>query len=619
MVVDVVRDPAAHLVNLRRSGCSSRQPAAAVVALPPPVLCARLVPDLMADLRRARLTQLSQVVGGGEGTAPIIALPRAGEPLNETLSALRADGIERLVVYGGPEQPGFARELNARWPGAVEMLPAAQGSDLAPMLDDPAAVRWLSERVVRLTPGVRPPAHDRVGLTILNACNAEPTPWPSEKRGQPFAWTPERRAGRWTGLLPRAAERADAFGTILRAAWAERWGPETVRGAALGLDVPLQQALGPRAPQAVALPARRLVVTGIDGAGKSTHIDRLAQTLQARGARVAVVKTYRQGAFLELADELSGRVAQGASLANFRLSRVVKLVDSVRALQHVFGPAAERCDVLLCDRWTETHVAAARSQLGWDVTQHPALTAFPAADRAAWLLLSPEIALARLQSRGKRLTADEHPAGLTGYARVFEALANGPDDLRLDGEAPVETNGKAIEAFLVGEERWASAPGPPPEPVVQAPAARPRAQRCEIVVGWDPSLPALGVEALELRATGELQRAPLSFWLEAVAAQVVIDLRARRPTRACVPIWPRATARAWPDLDAILELARLAERECHITGWRRPRPADFAKLACPAGAVRLSAHYGAALAALATQQGWPELSMHGNLEFRGIH
>src|SRR5690606_10936282 len=111
------------------------------------------------------------------------------------------------------------------------------------------------------------------------------------------------------------------------------------------------------------------------------------------------LKLYRQGAFLELAGELGARTRRGGPLAAFRVSRIIKLVDSLRVFREHMAPALRDCDVVVMDRYLETHVAAAESQLGWELSRHPALALFPRADRTICLGIPPAAALRRLSAR----------------------------------------------------------------------------------------------------------------------------------------------------------------------------------------------------------------------------
>lgn len=609
MVVTVVDDPAAHLANLTPT---RRPPRRAVICLPPPPICGLLAPEIFAARRARDAAEVARRIGGGEGTAPTLDLTLdLGAGLIEPLDRLWADGIEALVVLGAEEQPGLYRELVARWPGAVSPWRGPEAALSGPLFEGPPILA-LAPGVIRLAPGVAPALAPSVAptrwLVAVEADEAPPPPPEGIKAAawRPYVWDPARRMGQWAGVAPpsiRAAEGGEA-----RRAWGALRPSALMHEAALGVDVTLQRALAPRLPTTLELPARRYVITGTDGAGKSTHVQRAAEALYGAGAEVEIVKLYRQGAFLQLADELSARVKAGAPLSAFRLSRVVKLVDSLKVARDVLIPAAARCDALILDRWVETHRAAALSQLRWDLTDHPAYTLYPEAHRAIWLTLPVAEAQGRLAARraaGGRLTADEHRAGLQGYAECFEAWAPGPSGVRLDAEAPLAENaGRVADLLLSDHPPRRAAPRAPTGPIM-APEARRAEGEVEIVIGHVEGLPVMGEGLWSLRALGDLSRASVAFWLEAWAAETVLALWVGHHQRVCAPLWPEAVALAWPDLEAIGELAHLIRHEGAVIGWRPPPPMLFSPLASPAGARRLERRYAEALAALAEDAGWP--------------
>jgi dTMP kinase len=389
-----------------------------------------------------------------------------------------------------------------------------------------------------------------------------------------------------------------------------------VRAAVLGLDPALEADLRVPVEPRPSPRAKTIAITGIDGAGKSSHVARLAHALRDRGAAVRVIKLYRQGAFLELANELGARTRRGAPLAAFRVSRGIKLVDSLRVYRDHVAPALAACDAVLFDRYVETHVAAAESQLGWDVAAHPALAPFPVPGLRCWLALDPEIALARRDARGEPPSADEHAIGLRGYARVFARLAAAPGEIALDATRGEDDNARAIAERAVaivaaagGEvDRSSLVPASAP-PRVRAPGP------CAVWIGVDGERVALGDDALALR--GALARwsgaagVPEAFWLEAYAAQLVIDVMTQAPARAAIALWPSAVAAmaGHGELDMLVELERvlapLVEVErCDLRA--ESYEAVFAGLGAVGAAVgRLAGDYAAQLARIAAERGWP--------------
>lgn len=595
-MVSVVDSPEAHRVTLRPSPARHH---AVVLALPRPPLCRDFEPARFERVRAAALARLAARVGSGDGPAPLVDLEDpAHAHLPSVLERLTREGVRAVVLFGAADRPEFARELAARFDGAVQSAPrdALLESALGPEL----GACTLGEGLWRVDRGHAAPSDAQA---ILWRDPASPWPFvcPTDPRpARPLAHDPERRCGAHRGLLPPEALAGDAASDALRRAWAAWSSPAQLADTALALEPALEAAL--TGDTASSPPSEDLVaVTGPDGSGKSTHVDALARRLTDAGLNVGIFKLYRQGAFLRLADDLSARTGRGAPLAGFKASRVVKLVDSLRAAQHVLAPLRAACDVVVLDRWTETHLAAASSQLGWSLAGHGALAGLPEPVARAWLLVDPDVALARIAARGTPPTADEHAAGLRGYAAAFDALAVGPREVRLDATHPPEHN--AAQVWRVcgdgrrGADRGTLTVSPPAPPEASLPET-PR-----VVVGAVEGRWPLGDAAHALlTAAGEVS---FGFRLEATAAHALLDVREGRAVSACAPLWPGALVRLYPELGALTELARLLDREVDVIAWRAPRAADFPWLP-PRAATRFAALYGAALSALAAQHGWPE-------------
>ena len=144
---------------------------------------------------------------------------------------------------------------------------------------------------------------------------------------------------------------------------------------------------------------------GIDGAGKSTHIEGLAQAFRARGRVVTVT---REPGGTPLAEKLRTLVLNDAMDAMTE----ALLVFAARRdhLQQCIEPALARGEVVLCDRFTDATFAYQGSGRGFDtqmlstleqwVQQKRRLEAnfIRQPDLTVWFDLPAEIAAQRLQS-----------------------------------------------------------------------------------------------------------------------------------------------------------------------------------------------------------------------------
>lgn len=143
---------------------------------------------------------------------------------------------------------------------------------------------------------------------------------------------------------------------------------------------------------------------GIDGAGKSTHIEGLAHAFRAQGR---VVTLTREPGGTPLAEKLRAMVLNDAMDAMTE----ALLVFAARRdhLQQCIEPALARGEVVLCDRFTDATFAYQGSGRGFDlqmlstleqwVQQIPRLEVdfVRQPDLTVWFDLSPEIAAQRLQ------------------------------------------------------------------------------------------------------------------------------------------------------------------------------------------------------------------------------
>ena len=146
---------------------------------------------------------------------------------------------------------------------------------------------------------------------------------------------------------------------------------------------------------------------GIDGAGKSTHIESLAKSFEAQGR---VVTQTREPGGTPLAEKLRGM------LLNDPMDAITEtlLVFAARRdhLQSLIEPALARGEVVLCDRFTDATFAYQGSGRGLDlemlvmlehwVQKKPGATADSVTvavrqpDMTVWFDVAPEVAAERL-------------------------------------------------------------------------------------------------------------------------------------------------------------------------------------------------------------------------------
>jgi dTMP kinase len=138
---------------------------------------------------------------------------------------------------------------------------------------------------------------------------------------------------------------------------------------------------------------------GIDGAGKSTHIDGLAAAFKAQGRQVTLT---REPGGTPLAEKLREIVLHDAMDS---LTEALLIFAARRDhLHNVIEPALARGDVVLCDRFTDATFAYQGSGRGFDLGVLQQLEAWVQKtpnglrqpDVTVWFELNPAIAAVRL-------------------------------------------------------------------------------------------------------------------------------------------------------------------------------------------------------------------------------
>ncbi|MGE0498550.1 MAG: dTMP kinase [Ramlibacter sp.] len=165
---------------------------------------------------------------------------------------------------------------------------------------------------------------------------------------------------------------------------------------------------------------------GIDGAGKSTHIEGLASAFRAQGRAVTLT---REPGGTPLAEKLRGLVLNDAMDP---LTEALLIFAARRDhLQQVIEPALARGDVVLCDRFTDATFAYQGGGRGFDLAVLGQLEQWVQArpegglrqpDLTVWFDLAPEVAAqrladARVPDRFEALPVDFFRRVADGYAR----------------------------------------------------------------------------------------------------------------------------------------------------------------------------------------------------------
>ncbi len=148
---------------------------------------------------------------------------------------------------------------------------------------------------------------------------------------------------------------------------------------------------------------RFITFEGIEGTGKSTQILRLKERL-ARSA-VPVVLTREPGG-TELGAELRSLLLRPSSRALTPTAELLLYVtDRAQHLEELVGPALDRGDLVLCDRYLDATLAYQGYGRGLnvekilDLHRRPPLDVRP--DRTVLIDLEPAVALGRARARNR--------------------------------------------------------------------------------------------------------------------------------------------------------------------------------------------------------------------------
>ena len=172
--------------------------------------------------------------------------------------------------------------------------------------------------------------------------------------------------------------------------------------------------------------SRGLFITfeGIDGAGKSTHIDGLAQALRATGR---VVTLTREPGGTPLAEKLRDLVLNDAM--DPMTEALLVFAARRNHLQQLIEPALARGELVLCDRFSDATFAYQGGGRGFDLQVLNQLEHWVQArpggllqpDLTIWFDLDPQIAAKRLS--GVRVPDKFEAQPVDFFRRVAEGYA----------------------------------------------------------------------------------------------------------------------------------------------------------------------------------------------------
>jgi dTMP kinase len=195
---------------------------------------------------------------------------------------------------------------------------------------------------------------------------------------------------------------------------------------------------------------RFITFEGIDGAGKSTQIEALAQWLRERGQAVLIT---REPGGTELAEALRELVLRRPMDA---LTEALLIFAARRDhLRQAIEPALARGETVLCDRFTDATFAYQGSGRGFDLAQLTQLESWVQGarqpDLTLWFALAPALAA---QRRAAARAADRFEAEDIGFfervhAGYEQRAAQAPQRFaRIDAALPPQAVWDRVRAVV---------------------------------------------------------------------------------------------------------------------------------------------------------------------------
>lgn len=187
-----------------------------------------------------------------------------------------------------------------------------------------------------------------------------------------------------------------------------------------------------------------IVLEGLDGAGTTTQLDRIASALRGEGLRVATTREPSDGPIGTLIRQaLTGRLTlpQSHEPLSGQTLALLFAADRMDHLAACVTPALEQGQIVLCDRYVLSSLAYQGAALPMAWVESINQAARPA-DLTLFLEVGTDVASKRRRGRGgaeELFEADEQQRRIARhYQAAIRRRSVRERIVRLDGEQPVE-------------------------------------------------------------------------------------------------------------------------------------------------------------------------------------
>ena len=185
---------------------------------------------------------------------------------------------------------------------------------------------------------------------------------------------------------------------------------------------------------------------GIDGAGKTTQANRLAEILEGAGETVLLTKEPTNGEY--------GRILrESASTARLAVDEELDLFEKDRRdhIEREIGPALSRGEVVILDRYFYSTVAYQGIRTGDPISIEDRNREFAIVPDMTFLLdVEAAVGMFRVNGRANGVSTFEKVDDLTAARSIFLDLAGRDQEVVvLDGACAIETLHKTIVEMLL--------------------------------------------------------------------------------------------------------------------------------------------------------------------------
>lgn len=207
-----------------------------------------------------------------------------------------------------------------------------------------------------------------------------------------------------------------------------------------------------------------IVFEGVEGAGKTTQLQRLIHSLQTSYVQKVRLVATREPGGTELGQRLRHLLLKQdpGECVSDRAELLMYAADRAQHVETFLKPELSKGTIVLCDRFTDSTIAYQGHGRNLNLNLIKQLNAIATggleSDLTLWLDINVEDGLARVRARGERDRIEQ--ADLQFHKRVQQGFAelaqqNLSRIVRINGDRPEDTIAQEIQAIVTRKlEAW---------------------------------------------------------------------------------------------------------------------------------------------------------------------